>query len=201
MFALASHCFGCASFWTLAIVASMSIQLLDVNSCKGLTFGRWTKHRLSQLERVRFKHKQELTCLLSGLQLTAYMLPLWPSSMDNSPSLFPVFPSYIVPFLPELTVMNLLPSGENLTQLTKFVWSLQIQNVFYDNLNKEMETYSTQNISFMLKLDPIFKSKELTIDNAVIWYSWILIIYYINYNKVIFVQTMQKLLNLHHVYL
>ena len=64
--------------------------------------------------------------------------------------------------------MNLLPSGENLTQLTKFVWSLQIQNVFYDNLNKEMETYSTQNISFMLKLDPIFKSKELTIDNAVI---------------------------------
>ena len=88
--------------------------------------------------------------------------------MDNSPSLFPVFPSYIVPFLPELTVMNLLPSGENLTQLTKFVWSLQIQNVFYDNLNKEMETYSTQNISFMLKLDPIFKSKELTIDNAVI---------------------------------
>jgi len=64
--------------------------------------------------------------------------------------------------------MNLLPSGENLAQLTKFVWSLQIQNVFYDNLNKEMETYSTQNISFMLKLDPIFKSKELTIDNAVI---------------------------------
>lgn len=73
-----------------------------------------------------------------------------------------------MPFLSELTVINLLPSGENLTQLTKFEWSLQIQNAFYDNLNKEMETYSTQNISFMLKLDPIFKSKELTIDNAVI---------------------------------
>lgn len=64
------------------------------------------------------------TCLPSGLQLTAYMLPSCPSSPDNSPIFSPVFPSYISPFLFELTVMNLLPQGEYLTQLTKFEWSL-----------------------------------------------------------------------------
>ena len=116
------------------------------------------QHSITILQIKFSKSTWKLTCLLSGLQLTAYMLPLWPSSADNSPSLFPVFPSYIIPFLSELTVMNLLPSGENLTQLTKFEWSLQIHNVSYDNLNKEMETYSTQNISLMLKLYNVFKS-------------------------------------------
>lgn len=66
------------------------------------------------------------TCLLSELQLTAYMLPLWPSSEDSSPIFSPVFASYIKPFLSEPTVINLLPSGENLTQFTKFKWSLQV---------------------------------------------------------------------------
>lgn len=90
---------------------------------------------LQAFRRKKYKHRKDMnsmfTSLLSGLQLTAYMVPLWPSSEDSCPIFSPVLPSYIIPFLSELTLMNLLPSGENLTQLTKFEWSLQIQKMIF----------------------------------------------------------------------
>ncbi|GKU90202.1 hypothetical protein SLEP1_g4227 [Rubroshorea leprosula] len=52
--------------------------------------------------------------------------PEWPFSKDNSPIFSPLFPSYNIPLLSDHpTLTNLLPSGENLLQFTKFEGTLQ----------------------------------------------------------------------------